>query len=170
VVFEQVEGKTLFRSFQPGMQSGNCTAVAKDARQDFLVCLTGHMGQGILESGVALMRFTPTAGKEIDLSMDMLLTAEDTTGAFGAHTVTCKMHPPRYFELSKLGAGPRPMTVGVEASWADAETMRTACGKGFPKPKEAIGDLAPGDAWVPDGQEKRGKLTIDLATRRVVGQ
>ena len=62
------------------------------------------------------------------------------------------------------------MTVSLEASWADAETVRTACGKGFPKPAEAIGDPVPGDAWLPDDRIKRGKVVLDLATRKVTAQ
>lgn len=166
VVFEQAGGAYIFRGYQPGMQTGNCVTIAKDAEQDALVCLTGHMGQGIMETGVALMTFAPGA-KGIALSMDMLLRAEDSTGAFGANTVTCKEKPPKYFELDKLKAGPRPMTVSLEASWADAETFRTACGKGFARPAEAIVDLVPGDAWVPDDQMRRGTVVVDLATRKV---
>jgi hypothetical protein len=166
VVFEQAGGAWVFKGYQPGMQAGDCVTVAKDA-QDMLVCLTGHMGQGIMETGVALMNFAPSA-KGIVLSMDMLLRAEDSTGAFGANTVTCKARPPKYVELDKLKAG--PMTVSLNASWADAETFRTACGKGFPRPKEAIGELVPGDAWVPDDRMKRGKVVVDLATRKATAE
>ena len=147
----------------------DCIAVAKDAQQDALVCLTGHMGQGIMETGVALMTFASST-KGIALSFDFLLRAEDSIGAFGANRVTCKARPPRYFELDKLKAGPRPMTVSLEASWADTETIRTACGKGFAKPAEAIGDPVPGDAWMPDDRIKRGTIVVDLPTRKVAPQ
>jgi hypothetical protein len=167
-VFEQTGGAWAFRGFGPGQQ-GTCVTVPKDAQQDALVCLTGHMGQGIMETGVALMKFAASA-KGIALSFDFLLRAEDSTGAFGADTVTCKEKPPKYFELDKLKAGPRPMTVSLDASWADAETVRTACGKGFAKPAEAIGDLVPGDAWVPDDKIKRGTIVVDLATRKLTAQ
>jgi hypothetical protein len=169
VLFEQAGGAWAFSSFQPGMQAGSCVTIAKDDRQDLLVCLNGHMGQGIMETGVARMKFTAPA-HGVGLSVDMLLRAEESTGAFGANTVTCKEPPPRYFELDKLKAGPRPMTVSVEASWADAETFRTACGKGFARPQEAIGDLLPGDAWMPDDRIKRGTVVVDLATRKVTPQ
>lgn len=115
------------------------------------------------------MRFASSAGG-IALSFDFLLRAEDNIGAFGANRVTCKARPPRYFKLDKLKAGPRPMTVSLEASWADAETIRAACGKGFPKPEEAIGDPIPGDAWMPDDRIKHGKIVVDLATRKVTTQ
>lgn len=167
-VFEQAGGVWAFRGFQPGMQ-GNCVTVAKDAEQDWLVCLTGHMGQGIMETGAALMKFAASA-KGIALSFDFLLRAEDSTGAFGANTVTCKERPPRYFELDKLKAGPRPMTVSLEASWADTETFRTACGKGFARPPEAIGELVPGDAWMPEDRIKRGTVVVDLATRKIASE
>ena len=147
VVFEQAGGHWVFKGFEPGMQAGSCVTIAKDDRQDLLVCLNGHMGQGIMETGVALMKFTAPA-HGIGLSVDMLLRAEESSGAFGANTVTCKERPPRYFEFDKLKAGPRPMAVSVEASWADAETFRTACGKGFASSSpEAIRRAAvPGDA------------------------
>ena len=60
-----------------------------------------------------------------------------------------------------------PKTVKEGVSKADAETIKTACSKGFPKPKEVFGDLVPGDAYVPEGHEKHGKVTIDLATKKV---
>jgi hypothetical protein len=169
VVFEQAGGTYIFKGYRPGMQAGECITVAKDAGQDVLVCLTGHMGQGIMATGVALMNFA-LRRKGIALSLDFLLRAEESSGAFGANTVTCKERPPKYFELDKLKAGPQPMTVSLDASWADTETFRTACGNGFPRPKEAIVDLTPGDAWLPEDRMKRGKVVIDLATRKVVAQ
>jgi hypothetical protein len=168
LVFEQAGGALAFRGYQPGM-GGDCITVAKDPQQDWLACLTGHMGQGIMETGVALMKFSKGA-KGIALSFDFLLRAEETTGAFGANTVTCKDRPPKYFTLDKPRAGPRPMTVSVEAGWADAEIFRAACGKGFPKPAEAVTDLVPGDAWMPNDRIKRGTVMIDLATRKVTAQ
>jgi len=63
-----------------------------------------------------------------------------------------------------------PQTVTVKASHADAETIRKACGKGFPKPKQTFGKLSPGDAYVPSGFEKRGTFMIDLVTRNVTAQ
>ena len=51
---------------------------------------------------------------------------------------------------------------------ADADTVKTACGKSFPKPKETFGTLAKGEAYVPSGFEKKGRLVLDLATRKVV--
>ena len=97
---------------------------------------------------------------------DLLLTAEDSTGAYGANTVTCK-ELSHYFGVSKLRAGPRPQTVAVKLEYADAGTIRTACGKGFPRPKELFGKLSRGEAYVPTGYEKKGDFIIDLVTRKV---
>jgi hypothetical protein len=168
VVLEQSGGAYVFRGYQPGMQA-TCITVAKDAELDVLACLTGHVGQGIMETGVALMKFAANA-KGIALSFDFLVRAEDSVGAFGANRVTCKERPPRYFQLDKLKPGPRPMTVSLEASWADAETISTACGKGFARPAEAIGDPVPGDAWMPDDRIRNGKVVVDLVTRKVTAQ
>jgi hypothetical protein len=53
----------------------------------------------------------------------------------------------------------------VEATYADAATIKTACGKGLPKPRDAVGELVSGDANV-----KSGRLIIDLVTRKVPPQ
>ena len=85
----------------------------------------GHIGQGVLESSVALINFSEDAGKHIKIADDVLLTAEDATGAYGTNVVTCKERS-KVFELSKLAAGPRPATVVVDASYADADLIKHA--------------------------------------------
>jgi len=168
VVFELVKGSYSFVGFQPGMRVNDCITVPRNEKQDSLVCLTGHMGQGYLEGGVAQLSFARDYGKGISIRYDFLLTATDSTGAYGANVVNCKKKPPKYFELSKLAAGPRKETVAFDATWADADVFKTACGKGFPKPKEVFGTLAKGEAYVPPGFEKKGRVIIDLATRKVL--
>jgi hypothetical protein len=106
VVFEQSGGKFIFRGFAPGSQVRDCTIV-KSERQDWLVCLTGHIGQGYLEGGVAQMLFARDYGKGIGIKYDFLLRATDSVGATGANVVTCKKKPPVYFQLSKIAVGPR---------------------------------------------------------------
>lgn len=165
VVFVLSGDKYAFNGFQPGSQANECAAI-NDARQDLLICITGHIGQGILESGVAQMVFARSYGGEISVSPDFLLTAEDTIGAHGANIVACKERL-KYFGVSKLGAGPRPKTIAVKLEYADADTIRTACGKGFPRPKKLFGKLSKGEAYVPPGYEKNGKFVIDLVTRKV---
>ena len=169
VVFEQSGGAYVFRGFAPGAQVDDCVTRAKDESHDVLVCLTGHMGQGVLESGVALMQFKPDAGGRIGVAPDPLLNAEDGTGAYGTNIVTCK-NPFKFFEVSKLAAGPRPATVMVDTTYADADLIATVCRKGYPKPEEAAGWLAQGDAYVPTGREKTGKFVIDLLTRKIAPQ
>ena len=169
VVFEQSGGTSVFRGFAPGAQVDDCVTRARDDSQDVLVCLTGHMGQGVLESGVALMQFKPDAGGRIGVTPDLLLTADDGTGAYGTNIVTCK-NSFKFFEVSKLAAGPRPATVIVDTTYADADLIATVCRKGYPKPEEATGWLAQGDAYVPTGREKTGKFVIDLVTRKIAPQ
>ena len=168
IVFEQSGGTPVLRSFQPGSQVNHCIT-AKGERQDYLACLTGHMGQGTLEGGVALFVFTQDYDKSISIAPDFLLMAEDSTGAYGANVVTCE-EGPKYFGVSDIKQGPQPQTVTVKASHADAETIKQACGKGFPKPKQVFGKLTRGDAYVPPGFEKRGTFVIDLVTRKVTAQ
>ena len=125
------------------------------------------MGQGHLESGVAEMLFTQDFSKGINLSFDFFAMADNSMNAYGANTVDCKERE-KYFGLSKLAAGPQHDTVLVDIEYADAETIKTACAGGFPKPKETFGELAEGEAYVPGGREKTGRFVIDLATRKLV--
>jgi hypothetical protein len=166
VLFEQTGGALAFKGYQPGFQARDCVVLA-GTDKDRLICLTGHMGQGQLESGVAEMVFTQDFAKGIKLSFDFFATADDTTSAHGANTVDCNEQE-KYFGLSKLAAGPRRDTVLVDVAYADAETIKTACSGGFPKPKEVFGELADGEAYVPGGHEKTGRFVIDLATRKLV--
>lgn len=169
VVFELVDGKPVFRSFQPGSQVNECVTLAKSAQEDVLVCLTGYMGQGYLESGVAQVTFKGAPGPELETSFDFLLNATDSTGARGANTVTCKEGPTN-FGVSKLAAGPRPLTVTVSVDHADAATVRAACARKLPKPKETFGRLPKGQAYVPAGYEKKVTFLIDLVTRKAAPQ
>jgi hypothetical protein len=166
VLFEQTGSTTAFRGYQPGYLAHDCV-VLSGTDKDRLICLTGHMGQGELESGVAEMVFTQDFSKGIKLSFDFFVTADDTTNASGANTVDCKEQE-TYFGLSKLAVGPQRDTVLVNVAYADAETIKTACTGGFPRPKEVFGELADGEAYVPGGHEKNGRFVIDLATRKMV--
>jgi len=165
-LFAQDGAAWRFMRLLPGAQGHDCIVLPKDAGQDLLICMTGHMGQGDLESGVARIVFATKPGKGIDISFDFLVRAEDTVGAYGSNVVTCN-EGPKYFGLSNLAAGRQPNTVAVDIDYADEETIRTACGAGFPKPEELYYDLAPGEAFVPPGYEKKKRFTIDLSTRKV---
>ncbi|KWV52552.1 hypothetical protein AS156_10140 [Bradyrhizobium macuxiense] len=165
-LFEQNGNAYRFKRFLPGAQGHDCVTLRGDKQQDMLVCTVGHMGQGILESAVARMVFANKAGKGIAISPDFLMQAEDSVSAYGSNVVLCGQGP-TYFGLSNLAAGPRPDSVAIDAEYADDDTIRTACGKGFPKPDELFHDLAPGEAFVPPGYEKTKRFTIDVVTRKV---
>src|SRR5262245_4181799 len=167
VIFEQKDGATVFKGYQPGFQANDCIVVARNEKQDLLICITGHLGQGRLESGVAEMLFTRDFSKAIGMSVNFFVTAEDTTGAYGSNVVECK-ETSKYFGLSKLGIGPNRDTVTVEIAHADKDTIATACGKGFPRPKEIFGELGPGEAYVPPDHEKKARFVIDLQTSEAV--
>ena len=168
VVFEQVAGKTSFVGFAPGARVNECVVVPRGEKQDSLVCIAGHMGQGYLESGIAQMLFERDYGKGITVKYDFLLRAVDSSGATGANVVTCRKKPPAWFELTKLVPGPRAGTVAFDATWADAETLKTVCSKAFSKPKETFGTLPKGEAYVPEELAKKGRVVIDLVTRKVL--
>jgi hypothetical protein len=167
VIFEQKDGATVFRGYQPGFQANDCITLARNEKQDRLICITGHLGQGHLESGVAEMVFTRDFSKTIDVSLNYFVRAEDATGAYGSNVVDCK-ETSVYFGLAKLGAGPGRDTVAVDIAHADQDTIQTACTKGFPRPKEIFGELGPGEAYVPPGHEKKTRFVIDLQTSKAV--
>ncbi|WFU17974.1 hypothetical protein [Bradyrhizobium sp. CB3481] len=167
VVFEQKDGNTTFKGYQPGLQVNDCITVARNEKQDRLICITGHIGQGHLESGVAEMVFTRDFSGTIDVSLNYFVTGEDAVGAYGANVVECK-ETSKYFGFAKLGAGLARDTVTVEIAHADKETIGTACGKGFPKPKETFGELGDGEAYVPQGFEKKTRIVIDLTSSKAV--
>jgi hypothetical protein len=166
VIFEQSGGATTFKGYQPGYQANECITVARNETRDRLICLTGHMGQGHLESGLAEIVFSQGSANGTALAFDFFVTAEDSSGAYGSNTVSCKKQS-QYFSLSKIGAGPRPDTVAVTIDYADAATIKTACRRGFPHPKEVFGKLARGEAYVPEGYEKQGRFVVDFVTRKV---
>ena len=167
VIFEQKDGASLFKGYQPGFQANDCITVARNEKQDRLICITGHVGQGHLESGVAEMVFTRDFSGTIDVSLNYFVTGEDAVGAYGSNVVECK-ESSKYFGFARLGAGPARDTVTVEIAHADKETIGTACGKGFPKPKEIFGELGSGEAYVPQGYEKKTRFVIDLTTSKAV--
>lgn len=167
VLFEQKDGATNFRGYQPGYRANDCIVLPRNEKQDRLICITGYLGQGHLESGVAEMVFTQDFSKTIGVSLNFFARAEDSTGAYGANVVDCK-ETAVYFGLAKLNPGPRPDTVAVDIAHADRDTIQTACTKGFPRPKEIFGELRPGQAYVPPGHERNARFVIDLTTSKTV--
>ena len=63
-----------------------------------------------------------------------------------------------------------PGTAACIVAHADKDTIATACGKGFPRPKEIFGELADGEAYVLPGHEKKARFVIDLTTSQAVPQ
>jgi hypothetical protein len=167
VVFEQKDGAVTFKGYQPGFQVNDCLVVPRNEKQDRLICITGHMGQGHLESGVAEMVFTRNFSKTIEASLNYFVTGEDAVGAYGFNVVECK-ETSKYFGFAKLGAGPARDTVTVEIAHADKVTIDTACKKGFPKRKQTFGELGDGEAYVPQGYEKKARFVVDLTTSAAV--
>jgi hypothetical protein len=101
------------------------------------------------------------------VSLNYFVTGQDATGAYGSNVVECK-EASKYFGFAKLGAGPGRDTVAVDIDYADQDTIATACGKGFPRPKEIFGELGPGEAYVPPGHTKKARFVIDLTTSKAV--
>ena len=167
VLFEQKDGAVIFRGYQPGFRPDACITVARNEKQDRLICLTGHLGQGHFASGVAEMVFARDFSKTIGTSLNFFVTGQDDVGAYGANVVTCK-DTSKYFGFSKLGPGPARETVTVDIAHADKELIEAACSKRLPPPKETYRDPGAGEAYVAEGREKNARFVIELTTSRAV--
>lgn len=166
-LFEQKDGAVTFRGYQPGYRPLDCITVPRNEKQDRLICITGHLGQGHFESGVAEMVFTRDFSRTIGIALNFFATGNDAVGAYGANVVTCK-DTSKYFGFSRLKAGPARDTVTVDIAYADKETIEAACSKRLPPPKETFRDPGDGEAYVAEGQEKKARFVIDLTTSRAV--
>jgi hypothetical protein len=167
VLFEQKDGAVIFRGYQPGFRPRDCITVPRNEKQDRLICITGHLGQGHLESGVVEMVFTRDFSRTIGIAMNFFVTGNDTVLAYGANVVPCK-DTSKHFGFSKLGPGPARDTVAVDIAHADKETIEAACSKRLPPPKETYRDPGDGEAYVAEGLEKNARFVIDLTTSRAV--
>jgi hypothetical protein len=166
IVFERVGGGYAFRGYQPGIVFSECASIPRGPRQERLICLTGHMGQGQLEATVSEVVFRRRVPASIRTSLDILLTATDTEGAYGVNTVACNATR-ILFGLSNIERGPTADTVLVSATYADREAIQQACRPGAPRPQEAIGDLGPGEAFIDSKAVKEGRFLLNLGTKEL---
>jgi hypothetical protein len=165
VVFERIAGGLRFLGYQPGLAFDTCATVAAGDTRDRLVCVTSHMGQGYLESAIAEVVLTQTAGA-IKNDLKFFQRATDSIGARGANSVKCSAKF-AWFSFSDVKAGPGAGTVSVEASYADAETIRRACSRNAPKVK-ALMPAERGDAYVDERSTRQGRFVLDLASRALM--
>src|SRR5262249_41709191 len=82
VVFEKTANDVVFRGYRPGRGSGECVSISKNEKQDRLICITGFLGQGHLESSVIEWIFTRDFSKNIQLAQDSFVSATDSAGAY----------------------------------------------------------------------------------------
>ena len=166
IVFERIGGGYAFRGYQPGIVFSECASIPRGPRQDRLICLTGHMGQGQLEASVSEVVFRRRVLSSIRASLDILLTATDTEGAYGTNKVECNATR-ILFGLSNIEGGPTADTVLLSATYADREAIQQACRPGAPRPQEAIGDLGPGEAFIDSKAVKEGRFLLHLGTKEL---
>lgn len=168
VVFERGATGLRFLGYQPGLVFESCSTIPVADSRDRLVCITGHMGQGYLESGIAEVLFVQDAQPAIKSDLKFFQRATDSVGALGANTVKCKSKF-AWFGFSNAKAGPGPKTLLVEASYADADTIRRACARNAPKVK-ALRPAPAGEAYIRDDDVKQGRFVLDLASRALMSE
>ena len=136
-VFEQSDGKTIFRGFAPGSQANDCV-IAEERAAGSAGCLTGHIGQGILEGGVAQIALTQDYSKDISISTRTSCSRPKIPPAPMAPMSSPARKARKYFELSEIKAGPRPQTVTVKAEICRRGDDQEGLWQEFPKPKEVV--------------------------------
>jgi Caspase domain len=166
VLFEKASDGYIFRGYQRGFRVSGCLSIPRTTKQDRLVCQSGGMGQGHMESTVVEVVFTQDAGKKTNLNFDTLVSAEDSTGAYGVNAVDCKATA-EYFEISKIGVGPQSDTLSLEIRYADIATIRQACRSGSPTPSGALGTPPAGFAFISPAVERTSRFIFDLRSREL---
>jgi hypothetical protein len=168
VVFEQTGQSYVFKSYQPGLVLAECTSLPRNSLQDRLVCLTGHMGQGFLESTVSEVVFTRDFSRSIAASLDVLVTATDSSGAYGVNKIACK-ESRVLFTFSNIAPGPTSDMVLVTVGYADRSVIAQACRPGARVPKDVVDrrSVGRGEAFVDPKLIKEGRFTLDLAKRQL---
>jgi hypothetical protein len=167
VTFEKADGNYVFRGFQRGFVPLECVSVSMPTHQDRLICTTGHTGQGNTDSVVTEALFASGFSKEINVSSNILVTATDTVGAYGANKVECT-DTLKLISLSKLEVSSVTGTVSVLATYADQRAISAACAPNAIAPKEAVMKAPRGEAFIAAGSEREGRFVIDLSTRSFV--
>jgi hypothetical protein len=105
--------------------------------------------------------FATDYSKDIHISENVLLTAEDTSYPMGAGNYAKCSDTLKLFSLSKVEAGPTLSTLFVSATYVDQRTIAGACASNE-KVKNGVVPIAP-------GVEKEGRFIFDLSTRKIVG-
>ena len=116
VVFEQAARQIPFRRLSSRASRVNDCIVRAAGREAGIAGLPHRpYGPGLSRGrrGADGVRARLRQGHQ-HFEYDFLLRATDSTAAYGANVVTCKKKPPKYFELSKLAAGPRQETVAFD--------------------------------------------------------
>ena len=169
LAFEKHDRVLTFIGYLPGFVVTGCTPITKGAGRENLICTTAFMGQGHLETTVGEVEFTQNTKGVLKVSYDRLSDiVTDSTNAWGANRVDCNADL-QLFNLDSPKSGPEPDTAIVEASYADAATIRKACAPDAEQQKiEALMPPPPGQAYIDERDTKSGQFVVDLRTRKIV--
>ena len=168
VVFEKHDRAIAFVGYFPGFVLDECTPITKGAGTENLICTTSTFEWGYFEREVGEVKYTRDIKGMLKVSYDPLPEiARDSHGQWGANYVSCN-DDFQLFSLNAPKSGPAPDTAIVEASYADAATIRKACAPDAEARKiQALEPPPPGSAYVDDRNIKRGQFVVDLTTRKI---
>ena len=180
LVFEKQGRAITFIGYLPGFVVVGCTPITKSAGKENLICTTSYSGQGHLITTVGEAEFTQDTKGTVEVSYDSIEKADSTLvemadstlvemadSTLGVNSVNCNADF-QIFNLRSPKPGPAPDTVIVEASYADAATIRRACAPDAePLKIQTLSPPPPGEAYI-DERDTSGQLIVDLTTRKIM--
>jgi hypothetical protein len=124
------------------------------------------MGQGHVVTAVVEISFIQYADKTIEASENIIATATDSFGFYGANKVKCNEQLILY-DFAKIEPGPTTDTIVVSAHYADREAIERACLPGARPPPDVTMDPHPGEAFIDSSGIKLSRFAVDLRTREL---
>jgi hypothetical protein len=165
LLFEKRGASFRFKGYQRGLTFSDCASIAAGSGRERLLCIGGHMAQGIIGEALFEVVFTQGVSGQLETSSDTLAMATDVSAAWGANQVECSSTR-ELFSFSTLNPGPLPNTVLVQARYANAGLIHTACAPGRTPPSDVNGRfLHDGNAWINDSEIREGQFIVNLTTR-----
>ncbi|HQR19565.1 MAG TPA: DnaJ domain-containing protein [Burkholderiaceae bacterium] len=165
LLFEKRGASIVFKGYHRGIVVTDCTSIVGPGRER-LLCATGGMGQGHASTHIAEIVFTQKADGKVEISGDHVISALDSSGAYGANRVECNATL-KLIDLASPKPGPVPNTVLVKARYVDAARIRKACDSDRVFSKEIFVPAPAGEAYVEESEILEQWLTLDLATRKL---
>lgn len=161
LLFEKIADNINFKGYHPGLVMRDCLNFPANIG-DRLICSIAWMGQGYQFQGIVEVKFDKDQAGNITTDFRNLLEANDSIAARGANIIDCGKHL-IYFSFDNLKAGPDPLTLTVDITYADRAMIEEFCSSPTRNEEAGLMPLSEGEAYVAEGQAKTGHFVFKLA-------